>query len=35
MFAYTGLTQEMVIELKEKYSIYLPLDGRICVASIT
>ena len=35
MFAYTGLTDEMVNVLRETYAIYLPLDGRICVASIT
>jgi len=34
MFAYTGLTEEMVTEMRAN-SIYLPFDGRICVASIT
>jgi aspartate aminotransferase, mitochondrial len=35
MFAYTGLTKEMVEEMKSKYAIYLPFDGRVCIASIT
>jgi aspartate aminotransferase len=35
MFAYTGLSKEMTEEMKGTYSIYLPFDGRICVASIT
>jgi len=35
MFAYTGLTKEMVEIMKGTHSIYLPYDGRICVASIT
>ena len=35
MFAYTGLTEQMVEVLKTQYAIYLPYDGRVCVASIT
>ena len=34
MFAYTGLTPEMVAEVREKYSIYMPPDGRISVAGV-
>jgi len=34
MFAYTGLKPEMVEELKRVYSIYLPVDGRISLASV-
>lgn len=34
MFAYTGLTVEMVTELREKYSIYLVNSGRISIAGI-
>lgn len=36
MFALTGIDKaEMVDELKNNFSIYLPYDGRICIASIT
>ena len=35
MFAYTGVTSAMTEEMKNKYAIYLPTDGRICIASIT
>lgn len=34
MFAYTGLTPEMVKEVREKYSIYMPPDGRISIAGV-
>jgi aspartate aminotransferase len=34
MFAYTGLTPEMVKEVIEKHSIYMPPDGRISVAGV-
>lgn len=34
MFAFTGLTAEMVGEVREKYSIYMPPDGRISVAGV-
>jgi aspartate aminotransferase len=34
MFAFTGLTSEMVTEVIEKYSIHMPLDGRISVAGV-
>jgi len=34
MFAYTGLTAEMVKEVIEKYHIYMPPDGRISVAGV-
>ena len=35
MFALTGLTHEMVDEMRNKWSIYLPYDSRICIASVT
>ena len=35
MFAYTGLTSEMIEVLKSKYAIFMPLDGRVCIASVT
>jgi aspartate/tyrosine/aromatic aminotransferase len=34
MFAYTGLKEDMVEELKRDYSIYLPVDGRVSLASL-
>ena len=34
MFAFTGLTAEMVYEVREKYSIFMPPDGRISVAGV-
>ena len=34
MFAFTGLTAEMVGVVREKYSIYMPPDGRISVAGV-
>ncbi len=34
MFAYTGLTPDMVKELREKYHIYLVNSGRISIAGI-
>ena len=34
MFAYTGLVDDMAKELREKYSIYMPLDGRISIAGV-
>jgi len=34
MFAYTGLAPELIEELRKKYSIYMPTDGRISIASI-
>jgi aspartate/tyrosine/aromatic aminotransferase len=34
MFAYTGLKAEMVEELIRDYSIYLPMDGRVSLASL-
>ena len=35
MFAFTGMTPEMVDELTEKYHIYLTRDGRISIAGVT
>ena len=34
MFAYTGLTQPQVKHMRDFYHIYLPNDGRICVAGL-
>jgi len=34
MFAYTGLKAEMVKEVIEQHSIYMPPDGRISVAGV-
>ncbi len=34
MFSYTGLTQEQVIEMREKFSIYAVETGRICIAAL-
>ncbi len=34
MFAYTGLDKDMVNELREKYAIYMTMDGRISVAGL-
>jgi len=34
MFAYTGLKEDMVQQLWDKYSIYMPFDGRISIASV-
>ena len=36
MFAYSGINKkEMVDELKNTYGIYMPFDGRVCIASVT
>ena len=35
MFSFTGLTENEVAELKEKFSIYIVKSGRINVAGIT
>ena len=34
MFAFTGLDKNMVSELRDKYSIYMTMDGRICIAGL-
>lgn len=34
MFAFTGLNNEMVEELKNKYSIYMTADGRISISGL-
>jgi len=34
MFAFTGLNQEQVNELREKYAIYMTMDGRISIAGM-
>lgn len=35
MFAYSGLSQEQVMALREKHHIYCTLDGRISMAGVT
>ena len=34
MFAFTGLNKDQVNELREKYAIYMTLDGRISIAGM-
>lgn len=34
MFAYTGLTEEMVNKVKTEYSVHMPVDGRISIAGL-
>jgi len=34
MFAYTGLSKEMVDQLRTEYAIYLTADGRISIAGL-
>lgn len=34
MFAYTGLSKEMVEELRAKYAIYMTADGRISICGL-
>ena len=35
MFAFTGLTEPEVLELRSKYHIYLTNDGRVSMAGVT
>ena len=35
MFAFTGLTSDQVIKMREDYKVYCTLDGRISVAGLT
>lgn len=35
MFAYSGLTEEQVVALRDKHHIYCTLDGRISMAGVT
>ena len=35
MFAYSGMTKEEVIALRERHHIYCTLDGRISMAGVT
>ena len=35
MFAYSGMTKEEVIRMKEKHHIYCTADGRISMAGVT
>jgi len=34
MFAYTGLNKDQVNELREKWHIYMTMDGRISIAGL-
>jgi aspartate aminotransferase len=34
MFAFTGLNTAQINELREKYAIYLTMDGRISIAGL-
>lgn len=34
MFAFTGLSKDMVEELKQKYAIYMTADGRISISGL-
>ena len=34
MFAFTGLNKDMVNELRERYAIYMTMDGRISIAGL-
>jgi aspartate aminotransferase len=34
MFAFTGMSQEQVTTLRDKYSIYMTMDGRISIAGL-
>lgn len=34
MFAYTGLNPEQVMSLRDKYHIYMTMDGRISMAGL-
>jgi len=34
MFAFTGITSQMVDELREKYHIYMTSDGRISLTGL-
>jgi aspartate aminotransferase len=35
MFAYSGMSKEEVMELREKHHIYCTADGRISMAGVT
>ena len=35
MFTYTGLTRSQVTALRETHHIYMPMDGRLCMAALT
>ena len=34
MFAFTGLSKEMVEEIRQKYAIYMTTDGRISISGL-
>jgi aspartate/tyrosine/aromatic aminotransferase len=34
MFAYIGLSTDQVNELRDKYAIYMTMDGRISIAGL-
>ncbi len=35
MFCYSGLTQDEVLEVRKKHSVYLTNDGRVSMAGVT
>jgi aspartate aminotransferase len=35
MFAYSGLSSDMVMEMREKHHVYCTADGRISMAGVT
>lgn len=35
MFAYSGLSSDQVIEMREKHHVYCTVDGRISMAGVT
>jgi aspartate aminotransferase len=35
MFAFSGLNKEQVMRLRDEFSIYCTLDGRISMAGVT
>ena len=35
MFAYSGLTKDQVVEMRDKHHVYCTLDGRISMAGVT
>ena len=35
MFAYSGLSSEQVLEMREKHHVYCTADGRISMAGVT
>ena len=34
MFAYTGLSQDMVVDIRDSRHVYMTMDGRISIAGL-